>query len=175
MRRCSGADVAPNLQAEAAAFCELSKILADDPCVALRRVLDVARSACHAGSAGLSLLRDDDAGRTIVHWAGISGALAAHEGTDTPRDSSPCGLSLETGKTIRVSRPQRTFASLRATQPEIVEDLIVPLYDNAEQAAGHALDRASRPQIAFLCRRCANRGATCRALVLSSCRSRQGA
>lgn len=129
-------DVAPNLQAEAAAFCELSKILADDPCVALRHVLDVARGACHAGSAGLSLLRDDGAGRTVVHWAGISGALAAHEGTDTPRDSSPCGLSLEAGKTIRVSRPQRAFPSLRATKPEIVEDLIVPLYDNASKPLG---------------------------------------
>ena len=129
-------DVAPDLQAEAAAFCELSKILADDPCVALRRVLDVARGACHAGSAGLSLLRDDGAGRTVVHWAAISGALAAHEGTDTPRDSSPCGLSLEAGKTIRVSRPQRAFPSLRATQPEIVEDLIVPLYDKASKPLG---------------------------------------
>lgn len=129
-------DVAPNLQAEAAAFCELSKILADDPCVALRHVLDVARGACRAGSAGLSLLRDDGAGRMVVHWAGISGALAAHEGTDTPRDSSPCGLSLEAGKTIRVSRPQRAFPSLLATEPEIFEDLIVPLYDNASKPLG---------------------------------------
>ena len=128
--------VAPNLQAEAAALCGLSKILADNPCVALRHVLDVARGACHAGSAGLSLLRDDGAGRTVVHWAAISGALAAHEGTDTPRDSSPCGLSLEAGRTICVSRPQRAFPSLRATEPEIVEDLIVPLYDNASKPLG---------------------------------------
>lgn len=127
---------APNLQAEAAAFCELSKILADDPCVALRHVLDIARSSCHAGSAGLSLLQDDGAGGTTVRWAAISGALASYEGTDTPRDSSPCGLCLDTGTTIRVSRPQRAFTSLRDTQPAMVEDLIVPLYDKASKPLG---------------------------------------
>src|SRR4030095_9969864 len=127
---------APDLQAEAAAFCELSKTLADDPCVALRHLLDVARSSCHAGSAGLSLLRDDGVGQTFVRWAAISGALASHEGTDTPRDSSPCGLCLDTGTTIRVSRPRRAFISLRDLQPEIVEDLIVPLYDNASKPLG---------------------------------------
>ena len=73
---------------------------------------------------------------TVVHWAAISGALASHEGTDTPRDSSPCGLCLDAGTTIRVSRPQRAFASLRDTQPAIVEDLIVPLYDNASKPLG---------------------------------------
>ncbi len=127
---------APDLQAEAAAFCELSKILADDPCAALRHLLDIARSSCHAGSAGLSLLRDDGSGQPVVHWAAISGALASHEGAGTPRDSSPCGLCLDAGATIRVSRPQRAFASLRDTQPEIVEDLIVPLYDKAGKPLG---------------------------------------
>jgi GAF domain-containing protein len=127
---------APNLQAEAAAFCELSKALADDPSVALRRLLEVARGLCQAGSAGLSLLRDDSAGQPIVRWAAISGALASYEGTDTPRDSSPCGLCLDTGATIRVSRPGRTFTALRHTQPAIIEDLIVPLYDHASRPLG---------------------------------------
>lgn len=85
---------------------------------------------------GLSLLRDDGTGQTIVRWAAISGALAAHEGTDTPRASSPCGLCLDAGATIRVSRPQRAFTSLRDMQPAIVEDLIVPLYDNASKPLG---------------------------------------
>ena len=114
---------APNLQAEAAAFCEVSKILADDPCMALRHVLDIARSSCHAGSSGLSLLRDDDAGQPVVRWAAISGALASYEGTDTPLDSSPCGLCLDAGTTIRISRPQRAFTSLRDTRPAIYMEI----------------------------------------------------
>jgi two-component sensor histidine kinase len=127
---------APNLQAEAAAFRGLSKSLADDPCVAVRNLLESALGLCHAGSAGMSLLHEDDTGQPIVRWAAINGALAAHEGTDTPRDASPCGLCLETGTTIRVSRPERTFTSLRSTRPAIVEDLIVPLHDNAGKTLG---------------------------------------
>jgi two-component sensor histidine kinase len=127
---------APNLQAEAAAFCELSKILADDPSAALRRFLEIALRLCNAGTAGLSVLRPNGAGQTTVRWAAISGALASHEGADTPRDFSPCGLCLDGGVTILVSRPERVFTYLRETRPSIVEDLIVPLYDNARKPLG---------------------------------------
>lgn len=127
---------APNLQAEATAFCRLSRVLGDDPRAATRTVLEIARNLCHAGSAGLSLLPHDGAGQPMVRWAAISGALAPYQGTQTPRDASPCGLCLETGTTIRVTRPQRTFTALRDTQPAMVEDLIVPLYDKANKPLG---------------------------------------
>jgi two-component sensor histidine kinase len=127
---------APNLQAEAVALCELSKILADDPCVALRRSPEIALSLCNAGTAGLSLLRRNAGGQTTVHWEVVSGALALHEGTDTPRDYSPCGLCLDAGATILVSRPARSFTYLRETRPTIVENLIVPLYDSARKPLG---------------------------------------
>lgn len=45
-------------------------------------------------------------------------------------------LCLDTGTTIRVARPQRAFTSLRDTQPAIIEDLIVPLYDSASKPLG---------------------------------------
>lgn len=127
---------APNLRAEAAAFCELSRVLADDPQVALARTLDIARHLCHAGSAGLSLLRHERSGQTILHWEAVSGALAPYEGTDTPRQSCPCGLCLDAGVTILVSRPARVFACLQQARPSIVEELIVPLLDNTGAALG---------------------------------------
>ena len=126
----------PSLQAELTAFCELSKVLADDPRVALRHLLDIARDLCDAGTAGLSLLQRDPAGQTMVRWEAISGALAHCEGTDTPRDCSPCGLCLDTSTTILVSRPERAFNCLHDTHPSIVEDLIVPLYDSARTPLG---------------------------------------
>ena len=46
---------APYLQAEVTAFCELSKILADDPRVALRRFLQIALRLCKAGLGGREL------------------------------------------------------------------------------------------------------------------------
>lgn len=126
----------PDLRAEAAALCELTTLLAHDPRAALRRSAEIALRLCSAGSAGLSLLRPTGVGQTAVHWETISGALASHEGTDTPRDFSPCGLCLDAGATILVSRPERVFTFLRKTRPSIVEDLIAPLYDNAKQPLG---------------------------------------
>jgi len=127
---------APYLQAEVAAFCELSKILADDPRVALRRFLETALRLCKAGSAGVSLLRSSETGQKTVRWEAISGALASHGGSDATRDLSPCGLCLDAGMTTLLSRPERVFTYLRATRPSIVQDLIVPLYDHASQPLG---------------------------------------
>ena len=126
----------PDLLAEASEFRELSKILADDPLLALRRLVEVARRLCNAGSAIVSLLRHDAAGREIVGWEVISGALASYEGTDIRQDSSPCGLCLSTGTTILVSRPERAYMDLRDTRPSIIEGLVVPLYDNDRKPLG---------------------------------------
>ena len=126
----------PDLLAEASEFRELSRILADDPLLALRRLVEVARRLCNAGSASVSLLRRDAAGREIVCWEVISGALASYEGTDLQQASSPCGLCLSAGTTVVVSRPERAYMDLRNTRPAIIEDLIVPLYDNARKPLG---------------------------------------
>jgi two-component sensor histidine kinase len=127
---------APYLQAEVTAFCELSKILADDPRVALRRFLETALRLCKAGSAGMSLLRSSETSQKTVHWEAISGALASHDGSDATRDFSVCGLCLEAGMTILLSRPERVFTYLRETRPSIVQDLIVPSYEHASQPLG---------------------------------------
>jgi two-component sensor histidine kinase len=134
--KLSSRQCTPDWIMEAAEFRELSKLLANDPLLALRRLLEVARGLCHAGSASVSLLRHDSAGREIVCWEVVSGALASYEGTDMPRDSSPCGLCLSAGKTILVSRPERAYMDLRAIEPTIIEDLVVPLYDDATTPLG---------------------------------------
>lgn len=122
-------EVAPNLAAESVAFCELANVLADDPSLAVRHLLRMARDLCGAGSAGLSLLSRDPVGQAIVRWEAVSGALDGYEGTETPHNCSPCGLCLDTGSTMVVSRPQRAFDWLKDTPPAIVEYLVVPLND----------------------------------------------
>lgn len=125
-----------DLPAQLSAFGELSAILADDPRKAIRRSLEIAMRLCHAGSAGLSVLESNRAGQAVIRWDAISGALALHEGTATLRDSSPCGLCLDLGATVLLGQPERVFDRLRNTPPSMLEDLIVPLHDHANNMIG---------------------------------------
>lgn len=126
----------PNPHMEAATLSDPPKALTDDPYAALRHLLEIALHLCGAGTAALSLLRHDSSGQVLVHWEAISGTLARYEGTDTPRDCSPCGLCLDAGNTVVVSRPERSFDCLHDVHPPIAEDLIVPLYDNKKKPLG---------------------------------------
>jgi two-component sensor histidine kinase len=117
----------PDLGREAAAWRALSRALATDPTAALSCALDIARALCHAGSAGLSLFRPAGAQHTTVRWELVRGELAPYEGRDTPLGCSPCGLCLDAGETIRVSRPARAFDWLEDAPPQIHEELIAPL------------------------------------------------
>jgi two-component sensor histidine kinase len=111
-------------------------VLAADPSAALCCALDIARALCHAGTAGLSLIKLNATHETIVRWELVRGELASYEGLDTPFGSSPCGLCLESGATIRVSQPARTFTWLEETRPSILEELIAPLQDSSGRAEG---------------------------------------
>ena len=127
---------APDFPAELAALCELSQMVADAPREALRTSLDMTVRLCAAGSAGLSLLRLNAAGGTMVRWEAISGALALYEGTETPYAFDPCSLCLDTGVTMLVSQPERAFTCLLDARPAIVEELIVPLCDSTGEPLG---------------------------------------
>src|SRR6185312_2501813 len=126
----------PDLRRESAAWSELSRALAADPSKALSCALDVARDLCHAGTAGLSLFKPDAANLPVVRWELVRGELARYEGLDTPVSRSPCGLCLDAGATILVSRPARAFAWLEDTRPSILEELIAPLQDGSGRVAG---------------------------------------
>jgi two-component sensor histidine kinase len=124
------------VRSEAAAWRQLSGALAADPSAALSCALDIARVLCHAGTAGLSLLKPDGANGTTVRWELVRGALAPYEGLDAPLSRSPCGLCLDAGATILVSRPVQTFAWLGDTRPSILETLIAPLQDSSGRVEG---------------------------------------
>jgi hypothetical protein len=127
---------APDLHAEVNAFCELSQLLAIDPPGAVRRFTEIALRLCGAGSAGLSLLQPAGAGHNNLEWEVVSGALASYEGGGTPLNFSPCGMCLDAGTTLLLSRPERAFDYLARLQPTIFETLIAPLYDNARRPLG---------------------------------------
>ncbi|GFE85198.1 hypothetical protein GCM10011488_01520 [Steroidobacter agaridevorans] len=126
----------PNLRAESAAICELTKSLAENPSATVRYVLDIAQDLCGAGSAGLSLVHLDQTGAATMRWEAVQGALSAHEATDMRRDSSPCGLCLDIGIAILISRPERVFDQVADKLPSIAEILTIPLYDGGRKPLG---------------------------------------
>lgn len=127
----------PDLSKELDAYRELSTFMTADPQLAIRRFLDLALDLCPAaGSAGLSELVEDENGDQVFKWTALSGALAPYEGGSTPRDFSPCGLCLDNLHTILVERPGRVFTYFNDAEPEIVEGLIVPLFDTGKRPIG---------------------------------------
>jgi two-component sensor histidine kinase len=131
-----GRQGSPNLRLEAAAWRELAAVLTADPSTALACALDIALALCHAGTAGLSLLKADATTGTTLRWELVHGALAPYEGLDTPVSSSPCGLCIDADATILVSRPVKAFAWLEDTRPPIFEELIAPLRDSQGRIEG---------------------------------------
>ncbi len=129
-------DSRPDLQAEAIASIKVARVLASDPSAALPCVLEIARGLCHAGTAGLTMFRPDRADGMTVRWELVRGALAPYEGIDAMRTDSPCGLCLDAGTTVLISRPTRAFAWLEDTHPAIIETLIAPLLDETGYVRG---------------------------------------
>jgi two-component sensor histidine kinase len=115
---------------------DLARVPADDSLSDFRRFLEVALRLCSAGSAGLSLLRRNMAGEAVIRWEAVSGALAMHEGNESPRNSSPCGLCLDAETITILPDPQRAFPFLKGTPPWISEDMIIPLYDDTRTPLG---------------------------------------
>jgi two-component sensor histidine kinase len=125
------------LDAELEAHRELSSLMTLDPQLAIERFLDLALELCPAaGSAGLSELGSGEDGEPIFKWTAISGALAPFVGGTTPRDFSPCGLCLDHHHSILVDRPGRLFTYFNEARPEILEGLVVPLYDTGKRPLG---------------------------------------
>jgi two-component sensor histidine kinase len=127
----------PALDAELSAYRELAATMTADPVVAIARFLDLAVELCPAaGSAGLSELTQSPEGKPIFEWTAMSGAFAPYVGGTTPRQFSPCGLCLDHHHTVLVERPGRVFTYFNDAEPEIVEGLIVPLYDTGKRPIG---------------------------------------
>ncbi|MGA7328665.1 MAG: PAS domain-containing protein [Rhodomicrobium sp.] len=120
---------APNLSAEVVAFCELSALLVSDPQRTIKRFLELAIALCEAGSAGISLLGGAEESEQYFRWESLAGPLEIHLNETTPRNFSPCGMCLDAGHTILVSRPFRAFDYFKTAAEPLMEGLVVPLYD----------------------------------------------
>ena len=124
----------PDPEALTGALVALAKALANSPEQILQQLGEKAMELCQAESAGISLLEEED-GRKIFRWYGLVGQYAPHLMGTMPREFSPCGTVVDTGKIQLMSHPDRHYTYFAEVKPRISEALLVPFH-LAGQAVG---------------------------------------
>ncbi|MEX3935827.1 ATP-binding protein [Paraburkholderia phymatum] len=118
---------APDYAAENDALHTLAKALSASDAVMLQTLVDTTLALCNAGSAGISL-RDRDATQpSSFRWVAVSGRCAAYVDHVIPSGASPAGVVLEFDAPQLFAFPKRQFACMADIEPEITEELVVPV------------------------------------------------
>jgi len=117
----------PNAHAENAAMQGLARVMASAPNDLIDTLLRTALELCSAGTAGLSLLETPPQGDAIFRWTNLAGALSKHLGGTTPRNFSPCGVTLDRSAPQLFAYPGRRFQYFNGLDFTIVEALVIPV------------------------------------------------
>ncbi len=113
---------------ETKALDTLAEILSVYPHRLMDSFLQMPLELCHAGTGGLSLLESNSQGEQVFRWTHLSGALAKHVGGTTPRNFSPCGVTLDRNSPQLFEYPARYFDYFRNVEVPIVEGLVIPFH-----------------------------------------------
>jgi two-component sensor histidine kinase len=115
-------DCEPDYLREKLAIQDLAEHMTDRPSEILSRLVKLAMDICDAESSGISVLEGDH-----FRWFGLCGVLSAFEGATTPRNFSPCGVTLDQNVPTLMERPERVYDWIREVNVVIPEVLLVPL------------------------------------------------
>ena len=122
-RPASGADY---LQ-EKRALQDLAAAMVDRPEDVLPRFVDLAMRMTGGVSAGLSLYEEQPA-PGVFRWRYLRGTLEPFEDALTPRDFSPCGVTLDLNSPVLSRHPERYYNWISDAGIVVPEVLLVPLY-----------------------------------------------
>ena len=115
----------PEYDKENSALAALVRALAESPGTILQTLADKVVEVLNAGSAGLSLLTNDE---KRFYWAAIVGGWGPHVGGGTPRDFGPCGDVLDRNAPMLFTHWERRYPYLSVAVPLAEEGLLVPFY-----------------------------------------------
>jgi RNA polymerase sigma factor (sigma-70 family) len=90
--------------------------------------LKISIELCRAGTAGLSLLETNTSGHQEFRWTNLAGKLEKAVGGTTPRNFSPCGVTLDRNAPQLFAYPGRYFKYFNHVEVPIVEGLVVPFH-----------------------------------------------
>jgi GAF domain len=108
---------------ESVALRRLSRLFAEHPELVLQELVNTAVEFCGADSSGISL--EEPEGGTF-RWIVIAGSFAPYLEGRTPRNYSPCGTCLDTGRPqlYRVTKPY--YDHLGVVAEPIVDGMLIP-------------------------------------------------
>ncbi|MFM0140745.1 GAF domain-containing protein [Caballeronia grimmiae] len=117
----------PDYAADNAALHALAKALTTSRNAMLQTLVDTALALCRAGSAGISLHEQQPGQPETFRWVAASGQCARLVRHVIPTDESPGGLAFRLGAPQLISSPKLVFPCLSVTEPDITEELVVPV------------------------------------------------
>lgn len=123
-RPCQKRD--PRQETDAAEL--LSSALASSHSQLIDSLLKMLVDLCRAGTGGMSLLETNSDGEKILRWTNLSGKLAKYIGGTTPRNFSPCGVTLDCDSPQLFEYPARYFDYFKKVNVPIVEELVIPFH-----------------------------------------------
>jgi PAS domain S-box-containing protein len=120
----------PKLDKENEALHTLARVMADSPRHLVDTLLQKALELCHADTAGLSVLEKNEKGEEVFHWTHLAGTLKDYVGGSTPRNHSPCGVTLDRNSPQLFRDAGRYFHYFNDVAVPITEGLVIPLVGN---------------------------------------------
>jgi two-component sensor histidine kinase len=120
---------------EKLALQDLAARMADRPGDVLPRFVDLAMEMTGGISAGLSLFEPDPA-PGVFRWRYLRGVLSSFEGATTPRNFSPCGITLDRNGPVLSQHPERVYDWIADANIVVPEVLLVPLYLGGAEPLG---------------------------------------
>lgn len=113
----------------------IAAAMADRPADVLPLLVEQAMKLTGGSSAGLSLYEPDPA-PGVFRWRNLQGLLARFEGATTPRNHSPCGVTLDRNCATLAAHPEIFYDWIAGHDLVIPEVLLVPLYIGGEEPLG---------------------------------------
>ena len=113
-------------QEEKRALLELGQQMLDHPDAVLPRFVELAMTTTGGVSAGLSLYEPEPA-PGVFRWRHLKGMLAPFENATTPREYSPCGITLDENRPVLTNHPERFYSWISDANIVVPEVLLVPL------------------------------------------------
>lgn len=111
---------------------ELSVHMVDGPEKVLPRFVALAMEIGGGVSAGISVAELGEKPPQF-RWAFLQGSLSAFDGTTTPRDFSPCGITLDSDAPVLTRHSERYYQWIADVNVVLPEVLLVPLHRGSEQ------------------------------------------